>query len=126
MAPKLTATAPAVATAPAIAATPAVAAVAEVVARAALPPPLPIVRQAAPPPLPEQTAPPPLPVAYSVPTGVAAPRFQPTLSRNDELDVAMFDGAARRRRMQWTFALLALLGVAAAVAATIASHYRPM
>jgi hypothetical protein len=57
---------------------------------------------------------------------VAAPRYQATISRNDELDLAMFDGAARRRRMQWLLALFAILGVAGAIAATVASHFRPM
>ncbi len=90
----------------------------EAAARAASPPPLPFVKPAA--------APPPLPIAQHAPVMVAAPRFQPALSRNDEIDLAMFDGAARRRRLQWTFALLALLGVAAAIAATVASHFRPM
>lgn len=93
-------------------------AVPEVAARAASPPPLPFVKPTA--------APPPLPIVQQAPVIVAAPRFQPALSRNDETDLAMFDGAARRRRLQWTLALLALLGVAAAVAATIASHFRPV
>jgi hypothetical protein len=46
-------------------------------------------------------------------------------SRNDESDLAMFDGAARRRRIQWLFALVVLLALAAAAVATVASHFRP-
>jgi hypothetical protein len=53
-------------------------------------------------------------------------RFQAVaLSRNDESDLAMFDGAARRRRVQWFIALFVLLALAAAAAATVASHFRP-
>ena len=104
-------------TAPVAAAVVAPAPLTAALATTALPPPLPITKP---------NAPPPLPVAYRAPAIVTAPRFQPALSRNDELDLSMFDGAARRRRLQWAFALLALLGVAAAVAATVASHFRPM
>ena len=54
------------------------------------------------------------------------PRIEPVRSRNLDLDVDMFDGTARRRRIGLAIALFALAVVAATVIAAVASHYRPM
>ena len=72
--------------------------------------------------------PPPLPVAdFYVPVLVVAPeRAHIARSAADDDLSRMFDGAARRRRMAWAFALIALLAVAAMTIAAVASHFRPM
>jgi hypothetical protein len=61
---------------------------------------------------------------------IAAPieraRFQPQPQWDAERDLpTMFDGAARRRRVAWVIAGVALLAVAAAAAASLLSQFRP-
>jgi hypothetical protein len=109
--------------------------------------PQPVVRPA-PPPLPAPViakAPPPLPVvdlfapvatptpeparvlqrASREPARVDPVRYDSLPRREAEVDISMFDGDARRRRVGWTLGLLTLFVLAAVTLATILSHFRP-
>ena len=64
------------------------------------------------------------------PVALPAPqpaRFQRSTSSAEDEEIAkLFDGAAKRRRVAWMFALVALLAVAAMTVAAVASHFRPI